>query len=210
MKKSQIIAAQAKGEKMDRSWPDPSPQIEGEDWDDHITEQGDYVAQKIGKSFAEHAAEHPVLVEGAEVSPFLNELLTEVSKSFEAFEGRMSKVLHGKYIESSEFDKSLGEAVLHIGRGVNDVSNRVDYLDASVGGIVKSIPGGGIGGNVSFLDRQGLSGVQNQPPSQEAILDAMVKGVEAGQIAPIEVIRYESTKQLRPELAKSLGLDGGN
>jgi hypothetical protein len=209
MNKSQIIAGMAK-EKKGRSWPDSSPTEMGEDWDDNIGKDGtDYSSQKIGKSFAEHAAEHPVLIEGAEVSPFLNDLLTEVSKSFEAFEGRMTNVLHHKYIESAEFDKSLGEAVLDIGHGVNDVSNRCDYLDESVGGIVKSLPGQSLG-NVSFLDRPGLTGASNQPPSQEAILDAMVKGVEAGQIDPLEVIRYESTKQLSPEIAKSLGLDGGN
>ena len=42
--------------------------------------------------------------------------------------------------------------------------------------------------------------------SRADILSTLVKGVESGQISPLEVIKFEHTGSISPEIQKSLGL----
>ena len=42
--------------------------------------------------------------------------------------------------------------------------------------------------------------------SRSDVLSALVKSVEAGQISPLEVIKFEHTGSISPEIQKSLGL----
>lgn len=194
------------GRPRPHSWPNNSAQEYGEKWDDKIGKDGtDYNqrgASKLGKSFDEHVQEYPVVIEGAELSPFLNDIVEGVSKSFAEFETRMMDRIDGNHAEASDFDKSLGAAVIDIGQNVNEVGSRVNFLEESVGGIAKSLPGAV---DVSYLSKSGLSD-HGPAPSQADVMDAMLKAVEANQMDPLEVIKFESTGALSPHIAKSLGL----
>ena len=206
MNKSQIVTG---GNSKRDTWPGGKSDQFSKDWDDDISKEGtDYNRRgaKMGKSFDEHAQEYPVVCEGAELSPFLNEVVASISKSFADFETRMMDLIDENHVEASDFDKSLGAAVIEIGQNVSAVGSRVNYLEESVGGIAKSLPDNR---SVNYLSKSGLSD-HGPAPSQNEVMDAMLKAVEANQLDPLEVIKFESTGSLSPHVAKSLGISEAN
>ena len=194
------------GKPRPHSWPNTSAEEYGDQWDDDIGKDGtDYNpsgSKKLGKSFDEHVREYPVVCEGVELSPFLHDVVAGISKSFADFETRMMDLIDGNHAEASDFDKSLGSAVIEIGQSVNAVSHRVNYLGDSTGGISKSFQNTS---NINYLSKSGLSD-KGSAPSQNEIMDAMIKAVEANQLDPLEVIKFESTGALSAHVAKSLGI----
>lgn len=208
MKGTQIIASQGRP-KNRRSWPKTTPDEYSDSWDDGVKEDGtDY----IGKSFEEHAAGYPVLIDGIDASPVLHDVVKSLNDTLLAFEANMNEQIDRAFDEAIEFDRHLGKSVHSIGIGVAELGERVvqleeDTLVKSVGSmaterIQKSMPIGG-GGPITYLEKQGFG--EGSPDRQE-ILEAMVKSVEAGELEALEVIKFESSGVLSPQVKKSLGL----
>lgn len=200
MKGTQIIASRGRPSN-NRSWPDPKPDEYGDEWSDGYKPGG---TNYIGKSFYDHAAGYPVILDGVESSDALLEVVKSIGDMFEAFEARISESIDVAFGESAEFDHTLGKSVLAIGHGVHAMGERVDSLQYETAEMGKSlsfnVPGVG---NVDYVNKGNFG---EQGPSRAQILDALVKGVEAGHWGPQEVIKFESGSQPSDHVIKSLGL----
>ncbi|MFH0957674.1 MAG: hypothetical protein V1897_03135 [Pseudomonadota bacterium] len=201
MKGTQIIASQGRPSNS-RSWPDSTPTEYGEgDAQDHIRDDGtDY----IGKSFEQHAAGYPVIIDGIDSSDMLHEVVKSISDTFEIFESSMNNQIDRAFDEAIEFDQGLGKSVLAIGQGVVDLGDRVAQLDDSVtkSGFQGFVPDQQ---QVQYVQKSGLMS-DNGAPNRQEILDAMVKAVEVGEMDQLEVLKFESTGILSSHVQKSLGL----
>lgn len=199
MDKSQIISGVSGHPKNSRRWPDPSPTQYGEGWDDGIRKDGtDY----MGKSFAQHASEYPVIMDGMEVSEFLGDVVKSIAEVFETFEDHLNTQIDAVFEQNAEFDKSLGESVVHIGKGIHEVGERIGYLEEQID---KSF-GPQQPGDLGYLQKGGWEGGLSEGADRNEIMGALLKGVEAGRIDALEVIKYESGNELSPDVRKSLGL----
>jgi hypothetical protein len=203
-KGTQLVAGMKGHPKSDRAWPNPKPEIEGDKWDDSIADNGtDY----IGKSFTEHASEHPVIVEGANASPLIKGVLDGIGEMFEGMERSLNAEIDQVFGDFGEYDQHLGEAVLSIGKSVSSVGSRVASLQKSISDDV-GMPSEQIPPNVAVMEKGGF----NQGPEfdYDEVLEAMTKSAIQGDsdVTPLDVQKFELTKgNYMPErVAKSIGL----
>jgi hypothetical protein len=95
--------------------------------------------QQLDKSFQQAAQESETLRQGVEVSEFLSELAKAVGAGFEGLEARtnarieaLGQAMLGTQQEfagrQGEFNKSLADAVVNIGRGFTSVSSQVEQV----------------------------------------------------------------------------------
>jgi hypothetical protein len=84
--------------------------------------------QQLDKSFQETAQQSQTLRQGVEVSEFLAELTKAVGAGFEGLEARTNARIEEFAGRQGEFNKSLADAVVNIGRGFTSVSQQVDQV----------------------------------------------------------------------------------
>lgn len=161
--------------------------------------------KEVVKSLADHAAENETVQKGLEVSEFLAAWATVMTKSLASTKAEIvaevRRMLVAESSDRGEFNKSLAGAVHALGQGVALQSQRVQQLEAtpargprsapSMHVIEKSGPGPQIDSN------NPLEGI-----SKSQALTAMVDMVEKSQLHPTEVVKFESTGVLTPELAQ--------
>ena len=163
-----------------------------EDEDEDEDEEG------MEKSFADVVFENPVLVEGMNSSPFLLQMVKSIAVAFDHFDVTTSAIEKSFSNDQMELAKSFDGAFTVMGSRlglIDDTAGAIDmhksdYVDDDG---VQMLAKGGFsedGGNVTKND----------------ILSAMMKSVEAGQISPLEVIKFETTGQVNPSLLKSLNV----
>ena len=95
-----------------------------------------------------------------------------------------------------QFAKSVDGVFDDLGKSLGFINEAADDI-----GIQKSVEAGNPGG---YLEKGGFG--ESEGPNRAQLLGALMKGVEAGQISPTEVIKFETTGALSPHIQKSLGL----
>ncbi len=174
----------------------------------------------MGKSLAGAVSENETLRKGIEVSEFLAEFAKSFAIGLQGTEARITRNVIGQVLgalneftgSQANFNKSLAEAVVSIGHGINGTIQQAEQVAQAPAGPPKSqlraMPQQQPG-NVNVLQKGQQQGNQL---SKAQILDQMSDLVVKGKLNSLEVIKYESTNQMSPAtedmVMKSFGQAG--
>jgi hypothetical protein len=179
--------------------------------EDEDEDKEKFAREKACKSITD---ENETLQKAIEMSPFL----AEFAKAFDSrlsimeqnYQDKLTKALNsvlenlGEYLEErfshqGEFNKSLAEVVAGIGHGLSaNIQQTAEMAQAPAGppkSTLRSVDGGAKPIEKSFAGPAG-----GEALSKSQVLGAMTDMVEKSQLNPLEVIKYENTGQIRPEL----------
>jgi hypothetical protein len=95
-----------------------------------------------------------------------------------------------------QFAKSVDGVFEDMGKSLGFINNTAGDIDTQR--YAETVSGG------NYLEKSGFG--ESTAPNRQQIINALMKGVEAGQIAPTEVIKFETTGAMSPNIQKSLGL----
>lgn len=177
-----------------------------------------HAASKVTKSLASEVKKSEVLAKGIRMSPFLFEFTKATEAALEGVEARVSqnvvKALTplAQYVEHMakglasfeskqiDFNSALGEAVIGLAQGVSASAEQAvaKSTEAARGPKtqLRSVANGTQVVQKSFGPGGLDVGIDSLMKSQ--IVDAMTELSKAGKIAPLEVIKFESTNQFSP------------
>jgi len=153
--------------------------------------------EEIGKSFFDFISQNEILVEGVNSSPFLHEMVKSIGLSLMNLEDRVGTMMYTMDTDVDGFAKSLDGAF-------GTFSEQLDVINDTAGDIDVVKSADETSQSVEYLEKGDFEG-QNEM-SRADVLSTLVKGVEAGHISPLEVIKFEHTGSISPEIQKSLGL----
>jgi len=207
------------GEQSDVSWPTEGEEYDSKDdtkWDDDIDDNGtDYVAKGMEDADerkpeeeedeaeaddmdkAAYGMMQPPVRKGVEVSEFLNELTKSIVVYCSQLEDTVEKSLQQMHYEQGE----MAKAIAHNLDVLSDVlskseSNITQYADEPARG------------PKSMLDMSKSVGeaTQTNTLDKSVVLNALMKGVEAGTVSPLEVIKCEQlgVQAVSHDVVKSL------
>jgi len=206
------------GEQSDVSWPTEGEEYDSKDdtkWDDEIDDNGtDYVAKGMEDADerkpeeeededaddmdkAGYGMSQPPVRKGVEVSEFLNELTKSIVVYCSQLEDTVEKSLQQMHHEQGEMAKAIAHN-LDVLSGVLSKSetNITQYAD------------GPARGPKSMLDMSKSVGeaTQTNTLDKSVVLSALMKGVEAGTVSPLEVIKCEQlgVQAVSHDVVKSL------
>ena len=168
------------------------------DVDKYEYEEGKEAAEEddVKKSFFDYVEDNPTLMAGIESSPFLYEMVKSMGYSFLNLEDRLGTQMFLMDHHHDTFAKSVDGVFYSLSKSLGFINGTADEI-----GLNKS---GNSDGNVQYLEKSGFGDAT--APDRGQILDALMKGVEAGQIPSTEVIKFETTGAVSPHIQKSLGL----
>ena len=139
---------------------------------------------------------HAKMSKGVEVSDFLNELTKSIALYCNDLEDYVTKSLIQIHEENGAMSKAIAENLVTL----NDV------VQKSQGNITEYAEGPARGPK-SMLDMsKSFSGSQDPELSKSVVLDALMKGVEAGTVSPLEVLKVEQlgVQAINQDVVKSL------
>ena len=201
--------------------PEWSEKPEEEDDEDHIAENGtNYVPsggkkkrKKMSKAFEEAEEEERIdededgdeeeeeegkvsMSKGVEVSQFLHELTKSVAIYCYELEGLITKSLNQIHEENGAMSKAIAENLVSL----NDIiCKSQDNINEYAEGPAR--------GPKSMLDMsKSVSGSQEPELSKSVVIGALMKGVEAGTVSPLEIIKVEQfgVQAINQDVVKSL------
>jgi cytochrome c556 len=157
---------------------------------------------------------HDGLQKAIEMSPFLAEFAKAFNDRLNIMEERqneqvikaansmlenMGEYLEKRFAHQGEFNKSLAEVVSGIGHGLHaNMQQTAEMAQAPAGApksTLRAIDGGARPIEKSFAGPQG-----GETLTKSQVLGAMTDMVEKGDLNPLEVVKYENTDQIRPDL----------
>jgi hypothetical protein len=136
------------------------------------------------------------LSKGVEVSEFLNELTKSIVIYCNDLEDYVTKSLVQIHEENGAMSKAIAENLVTLN----------DIVEKSQGNISEYAEGPARGPK-SMLDMsKSVSGSQDSEWSKGVVLNALMKGVEAGTISPLEVLKVEQfgVQAINQDVVKSL------
>jgi len=170
---------------------------------------------KVFKSAAQFIDDNEVIQKGIEVSDVLNNLAKAFSGGLENVTatmysmmkdvkkdimGDVSKAIDNRFEEQGEFNKSLADVVSNIGHGVHGLIGQANEFAESPARAPKSqlsvIPGGVKVMDKSFGGGQGVDDMISKSQKLEAMCDM----VKSGELNPLDVMKFETTNQIHPEV----------
>lgn len=154
------------------------------------------------------------LTKAIEMSPFLAEFAKAFNERLNIMEQRsneqtvgaanemlksMGDYLGQRFDKQGEFNKSLAEVVAGIGHGLHaNIQQTAEMAQSPVGppkSTLRAIDGGAQPIQKAFDGAQG-----GETLSKSQVLNYMTDMVEKGNLNPLEVVKYENTDQIRPDL----------
>lgn len=156
----------------------------------------------VNKSFMDHAAENPAVQPGFEVSEFLAGFAEVMHKSLQSMEARITDrvltAIASNAEEQGTVQKSMAEAVASLGEVLTLHAQRLEQVESAPARgpktemtVNKSIAGGGDVHGIESLSKSQIS---------ERLLDL----VEKSQASPSDVLKFDATGTLSPELARKV------
>ena len=204
-------------QKLGHKWAGTTPEKEndGTKEDDAITTEENGTDGKISKSqtddtetvttencmeksFFDLCETSEIIMDGVNQSPFLLEVVKSVGFSFQKTEQEIAKSLNGVHDDHVDFAKSLDESFNAMGTRLGIIDTTGEAVDLQKSESEENTD------NVVPLNKAGFG--EGETPSRYQILAKLEKAVEEGNLAPIELIKFESTGMISPTLQKSLGL----
>lgn len=161
------------------------------------SDSDDDVEKSVKYSFFDFVAASPILMKGIESSPFLYEMVKSIGFSFGNVEDRLGKSMYAMDLDYDQYANSLDGAFTSMQKSLDFINGTSDEVD-----MAKSVDEAGT--QVDYLEKGGNVAAENV--SRGDILSMLVKGVEDGVVHPADVIKFEHTGALNPNIQKSLGL----
>ena len=167
---------------------------EEEDEDEGKEEKRDL---DMDKSFFDYVEENPTLLAGVEQSPFLLEMVKSIGFSFAKLEDNLGVVFAGVHNDYVDFAKGVDGTFEELGKSLG----MIDTTGTSVDEYAAQ-------GNVDLANAAPLNkgGFGEGQPTKTDILGTLMKGFEEGNVSPQDIIKFETTGVLSPDIQKSLGL----
>jgi hypothetical protein len=173
------------------------------DDEDHIAsleedkDEDEKLLASMKKSFFEYVQNDPVLMAGIDSSPFLYEMVKSIGYSFLNLEDRLGSQIFLMDHHHTQFAKSVDGSF-------NSISKSLGFINGTAGDI-DAASHSATGQNVQYLEKGGFGG-GGEPLTKPQVLGALMKGVEAGVVSPLDVVKFETTGAVSPQIQKSLGL----
>lgn len=174
-------------EKIEKEEKKEEKKEEEEDDDDEDDEE----EEDAEKSFYNQLREDEEIETAMEVSDFLDSLVKSIGKHLDGIDGKISK--------AQNFDTVMAKSFLNLGKVVGAISEKVTSMEKQIETIATSPVGRK--GVVSQKEIETITkGSTNEGVNitRGDVVEYLVKGVEAGELSPIEVTKYETTSQLSP------------
>ena len=151
----------------------------------------------MDKSFFDYVEANPTLMAGVEQSPFLQEMVKSVGLSFAKLEDNLGVVFAGVHNDYVDFAKGVDGTFEELGKSLG----MIDTTGSSVDGFAAQ-------GNVDASNAATLSksGFEESQVTKTDVLGILMKGFEEGTVSPQDIIKFETTGSLSPNIQKSLGL----
>ena len=148
----------------------------------------------FAKSLVEAASDNDSLSKGFEVSEFLHGWAEYNGESLQGVEARLSKSLEASATEQRQVYGELAKSIAALAEVMTLQQQRIDQVESapargpqSATAIDKSFSAGGVA-------------PQGEQLSKAQVLDTMTAMVQAGELNPTEVVKFESTKLLSADM----------
>ncbi len=181
---------------MDKAFP-PKAKDDDKDEDDDKKDKNPFAKAKdeeddMDKSFTAN----PKLAPGFDVSDFLTELASDVSKSLRTMEKNLHNHIDSRITASEaktvELTKSLAGAVSAIGDAAVYTANTVGAMANGPARAPKAT-----------LTKGNFAGPTDETPmTKTQIAEEMYQAMTKGLVSPHEVLKFDTTGQVSPELLK--------
>jgi hypothetical protein len=149
----------------------------------------------FGKSLEEAASENEDVAKGLEVSSFLSGWADVQGEALRGVEARLEKSLQAAHGEQRAYNAELAKSIAGLAEVLTLQAQRVEQLESTPARGPKS---------AQAIDKSfGAGGVvepQAEQLSKSQVLDTMTRMVESGDLSATEVVKFESTNALTPEL----------
>ena len=151
----------------------------------------------MDKSFFNYVEDNPTLMAGVDQSHFLQEMVKSIGFSFAKLEDNLGYVFANVHNDYVDFAKSVDGTFETLGKslGIIDTTGAAVDTQAAQGDIGTS--------NVTPLVKGGFD---EGNLTKDGILNVLMKGFEDGHVSPQDIIKFETTGALSPNIQKSLGL----
>ena len=149
----------------------------------------------FGKSLSDVASENEDVAKGLEVSSFLTGWTDVQSEALSSVEQRISKSLQSIHNEQREYQGELAKSIAGLAEVLTLQSQRIEQLESTPARAPKSA--------VSAVEKSFGSGghaPQGEPLNKSQVLGYLTSMVEAGEVSATDVIKFESTSAISPEL----------
>ena len=153
----------------------------------------------FAKSLEDAASDNEDVAKGLEVSSFLSGWAGVQSEALSGVEARIAKSIQGAHTEQREYNAELAKSIVGLAEVLTLQSQRIEQLEStparapkSATAVEKSFGAGG----------EAPQGGEQLTKSQ--VLDTMTRMVESGDLSATEVVKFESTNALSPELDSSV------
>jgi len=170
----------------------------GKDDDKEKVEKSDDCDEddKVSKSLADHVQDNSVVREGLEVSSFLSGWSDSVSKSLSGVESRINKSIANSSQRQEGFNEGLAKALSDLGNAVSAIVQRVEQVESQPAAAPKSV----LGGQVQVVEKSLAGSEPSENLTKSQINLAMESLVKSNDLDPFEVLRFDSSGELKPEI----------
>lgn len=181
-----------KEEEDDKKAEKALPNMKDEDKED---------TKDVSKSLADHAAETPDVQKGLELSPFLQSWVNTQAQALSSTESRivsnLAKSINEANAKQESFNFELAKSLQALGEALALQAQRIEQ--------VESTPARGPKSNVVPINKSfGPGGNGEETLSKSQVLDTMVEMVKANKIRREEVIKFETSSTLSPQLEQQV------
>jgi hypothetical protein len=153
----------------------------------------------FAKSLEDAASDNEDVAKGLEVSSFLSGWAGVQSEALSGVEARIAKSIQGAHTEQRSYNAELAKSIVGLAEVLTLQSQRIEQLESTPARAPKSATAVeksfGAGGEAPQGEEQ---------LSKSQVLDTMTRMVESGDLSATEVVKFESTNTLAPELDSSI------
>ena len=146
--------------------------------------------------FAKSLEANEDVAKGLEVSSFLSGWADVQGETLKGVESRLSKSLASAHGEQREYNTELAKSIVGLAEVLTLQSQRIEQLE--------STPARGPKSTATAVEKSfGAGGAEPQGEEQlskSQVLDTMTQMVVSGELSATEVVKFESTNALTPEI----------
>lgn len=190
--KAVLAAALSKG-------GNPFAKDDDKDDDKKVEKACDEDDKDVAKSLEDVASADEDVAKGLEVSSFLSGWASVQSEALQGVEARIVKSLQGAHTEQNSYNAELAKSIVGLAEVLTLQSQRIEQLESTPARAPKSATAVeksfGAGGETPQGEEQ---------LSKSQVLDTMTRMVESGDLSATEVVKFESTNALSPEMDSSI------
>lgn len=185
-------------DKMDKAATDD------DDEDDEDEKKDKKGKMPFGKSLTDYASENEDVKKGFEMSSFLVGWADVQTQAMQSSESRIlsqvQKSLNVVHGEQQSYNSELAKSVSQLAEVLSLQAQRIEQLE--------STPARGPKSQIAAIEKSfghgGAGSQSGENLNKSQVLEAMVDMVQKGKISATEVVKFESTSQLAPEMDQAV------